>query len=129
MFIVGNLVTPRWWTDLWLNEGFATYVSYLGVEAVQPDLNFLDQFVAKFWTPFGSLGMHEVLGIDALATSHPISIPVQHPDEIAEIFDTISYVKGKHHTKSGYSTLFYNNIFYLCIYIYIHTYAFIFLYP
>ena len=41
--------------------------------------------------------MHEVLRTDALATSHPISIPVQHPDEIAEIFDTISYVKGKHH--------------------------------
>ena len=38
-------MTPSWWTDLWLNEGFASYVEYLGVEEVQPELRLLDQFV------------------------------------------------------------------------------------
>ena len=81
------MVTPSWWTDLWLNEGFASYVEYLGVEAVQPQLKLLEQFVNN--------DMHSVLRIDALATSHPISIPVKHPDEVNEIFDRISYAKGK----------------------------------
>ena len=82
----GNLVTPTWWTDLWLNEGFASYVEYLGVEAVQPQLKLLEQFVMS--------DLQRVFGLDALTTSHPISIPVKHPDEISEIFDAISYAKG-----------------------------------
>jgi len=82
----GNLVTPSWWTDLWLNEGFASYVEYLGVEAVQPQLKLLEQFVIS--------DLQDVFRIDALESSHPISIPVKHPDEISEIFDRISYGKG-----------------------------------
>eukprot|EP00088_Acartia_fossae_P031208 TRINITY_DN3213_c0_g1_i1.p1 TRINITY_DN3213_c0_g1~~TRINITY_DN3213_c0_g1_i1.p1 ORF type:complete len:964 (+),score=231.16 TRINITY_DN3213_c0_g1_i1:49-2940(+) len=82
----GNLVTPHWWTDLWLNEGFASYVEYLGVEAVQPQLKLLEQFIVN--------DLQDVLKLDALKTSHAISIPVKHPDEINEIFDRISYGKG-----------------------------------
>jgi len=82
----GNLVTPSWWTDLWLNEGFASYVEYLGVEAIQPQLKLLEQFVIT--------DLQDVFKIDALDSSHPISIPVKHPDEINEIFDRISYGKG-----------------------------------
>ena len=82
----GNLVTPSWWTDLWLNEGFASYMEYLGVDAVQPELQLLDQFVV--------IDTQSVMRIDSLASSHPISIPVKHPDEIAGIFDRISYSKG-----------------------------------
>lgn len=40
-------MTPSWWTDLWLNEGFASYVEYLGIEAVQPELKLLEQFVTS----------------------------------------------------------------------------------
>lgn len=82
----GNLVTPSWWTDLWLNEGFASYVEYLGVEAVQPQIKLLEQFIVN--------DLQDVLSLDALESSHPISIPVKHPDEINEIFDRISYGKG-----------------------------------
>jgi len=82
----GNLVTPSWWTDLWLNEGFASYVEYLGVEETQPELKLLEQFVVY--------DLQDVFRIDALESSHPISIPVKHPDEISEIFDRISYGKG-----------------------------------
>ena len=53
-------------------------------------MKFLEQFVSKF----DRFGMHDVFSLDALSTSHPISIPVQNPDEINEIFDRISYVKG-----------------------------------
>ena len=79
-------MTPSWWTDLWLNEGFASYVEYLGVEATQPQFKLLEQFILS--------DFQSVLKIDALETSHPISIPVGHPDEINEIFDRISYAKG-----------------------------------
>ena len=71
---------------MWLNEGFASYVEYLGVEATQPDMKLLEQFVYS--------DLQNVFGIDALESSHPISIPVKHPDEINEIFDRISYAKG-----------------------------------
>lgn len=71
---------------MWLNEGFASYVEYLGVEAVQPELKLLEQFVY--------LDLQSVFAIDVLESSHPISIPVGHPDEINEIFDRISYAKG-----------------------------------
>lgn len=82
----GNLVTPSWWTDLWLNEGFASYVEYIGVDAVEPGMKILEQFITS--------ELQSVMRIDALASSHPISITVKHPDEVAEIFDRISYSKG-----------------------------------
>ncbi|XP_035717445.1 aminopeptidase N-like isoform X1 [Vespa mandarinia] len=82
----GNLVTPSWWSDLWLNEGFASYVEYIGMNAVEPTWKVLEQFVVN--------DLQSVFGLDALQSSHPISIEVGHPDEISEIFDRISYEKG-----------------------------------
>ncbi|XP_017772734.1 PREDICTED: aminopeptidase N-like [Nicrophorus vespilloides] len=82
----GNLVTPSWWTDLWLNEGFASYLEYIGTDAARPDLKVLDQFVVQ--------ENQVVFSLDALKSSHPISIEVNDPEEINDIFDRISYGKG-----------------------------------
>lgn len=82
----GNIVTMEWWSDLWLNEGFASYVEYLGVNYTESDWNALDFQVIT--------DMDRAFSLDALVTSHPIYIEVKHPDEINEIFDTISYAKG-----------------------------------
>lgn len=82
----GNLVTMKWWDDLWLNEGFATFISYKGVDAVHPSWDVENQFVYRLITG--------VLEKDAVTSSHPIVVPVSNPNEISEIFDEISYNKG-----------------------------------
>ncbi|KAK7063250.1 hypothetical protein SK128_000615 [Halocaridina rubra] len=82
----GNLVTPHWWSDLWLKEGFASYMGYIGFNYAEPTWGLLDQFVMDY--------IHPVLVLDSLHSSHPISVEVDHPDEISEIFDVISYRKG-----------------------------------
>ncbi|XP_076317960.1 uncharacterized protein LOC143229476 isoform X3 [Tachypleus tridentatus] len=82
----GNLVTMRWWTDLWLNEGFASYVQFKGMGMIEPSWDVMDQFLDEVLT--------RVVESDATITSHPIVQPVDHPDEISELFDAISYCKG-----------------------------------
>jgi len=82
----GNLVTMQWWNDLWLNEGFASWMEYKGVSHTQPGWAMMDQFWANVLLP--------ALKLDSLASSHPVSVPVNDPKEIEAIFDTISYKKG-----------------------------------
>ncbi|XP_016983809.1 aminopeptidase N-like [Drosophila rhopaloa] len=82
----GNLVTMNWWTDLWLNEGFATYVGSLGVNEIYPEWNSKDRrSLSSLLASFH---------LDALASSHPVSRPIEKVSEIEESFDTISYQKG-----------------------------------
>ncbi|XP_075924071.1 puromycin-sensitive aminopeptidase-like [Petromyzon marinus] len=82
----GNLVTMEWWTHLWLNEGFASWIEYLCVDHCFPEFDIWTQFVSTDYAP--------ALELDALDNSHPIEVPVGHPSEVDEIFDTISYSKG-----------------------------------
>ncbi|MDQ3065184.1 MAG: M1 family metallopeptidase [bacterium] len=82
----GNLVTMNWWTDLWLNEGFASWIEYLACDHLFPDW--------QMWTQFASAEQQPAFRLDALQNTHPIEVPINHPDEIRTIFDTISYSKG-----------------------------------
>ncbi len=82
----GNLVTMRWWTDLWLNEGFASWIEYMAVDYIFPEW--------QMWTQFAVDEQHRAFKLDALEHTHPIEVPIKHPDEIRSIFDTISYSKG-----------------------------------
>ncbi|CAF4446317.1 unnamed protein product, partial [Adineta steineri] len=63
----GNLVTMDWWTDLWLNEGFARWIQYLAVDRFYPEWDVWTQYVADVFSQF--------LVLDALKSSHPIEVP------------------------------------------------------
>lgn len=82
----GNLVTMKWWNDIWLNESFATFMAYKVVDSTHPEW--------RVWEDFLRGETAGALARDCLKNTHPIEVPVKSPDEIEQIFDTISYGKG-----------------------------------
>ncbi|KAE9372132.1 aminopeptidase-like protein [Stipitochalara longipes BDJ] len=82
----GDLVTMDWWNELWLNEGFATWVGWLATDHIHPDWHVWPQFVAD--------GMQTAFTLDSLRSSHPIEVPVKDALDVDQIFDHISYLKG-----------------------------------
>lgn len=82
----GNLVTMKWWTHLWLNEGFARFMEYLVLSKLFPEWDM--------WTQYLSDVQSMAFRLDALSATHPIEVEVNHPAEIGEIFDRVSYAKG-----------------------------------
>lgn len=82
----GNLVTMKWWSDLWLNEGFASYIEFKGFAAAWPEWKIEDIFTIDT--------MHGIMNLDATLGSHPIVVGVETPDQITEIFDSVTYSKG-----------------------------------
>jgi puromycin-sensitive aminopeptidase len=82
----GNLVTMQWWNDLWLNEGFASFMEHLTVDALFPSWNIWEQFTTD--------AMGAALRLDALRSSHPIQVPIFRAEEVEQVFDAISYCKG-----------------------------------
>ncbi|KAI1965852.1 hypothetical protein LOZ58_000752 [Ophidiomyces ophidiicola] len=82
----GNLVTMDWWNELWLNEGFATWVGWLAVDHFHPEWDVWSRFVAE--------GVQQAFQLDSLRASHAIEVPVRNALEVDQIFDHISYLKG-----------------------------------
>ncbi|CAL8242637.1 unnamed protein product [Merluccius merluccius] len=83
----GDLVTPVWWEDVWLKEGFAHFFEYVGTDFLFPKWNMEKQ---RFLTDV----LHEVMLLDGLSSSHPISQEVVQATDIDRVFDWIAYKKG-----------------------------------
>ncbi|NXF23049.1 AMPN Aminopeptidase, partial [Rhodinocichla rosea] len=114
----GNLVTLRWWNDLWLNEGFASYVEYLGADSAEPAWHIKDLMVLN--------ELHAVMATDALASSHPLSFredEINTPAQISEIFDSIAYSKGASVLRM-LSSFLSENIFKEGLQSYLHTFSY-----
>ncbi|ELP85006.1 puromycin-sensitive aminopeptidase, putative [Entamoeba invadens IP1] len=83
----GDLVTMKWWNDLWLNEGFASYMGDLfGVNTLFPEWNMESSNVVESLLP--------AMNSDENVNTHPISGPVKKASDIEQLFDLISYEKG-----------------------------------
>ena len=75
----------EWWNDLWLNEGFATFMEYFCASHIFKSWQMMDQFVTDH--------TQRALTMDSHADSHPIQVTVKDPKEVNAIFDSISYDK------------------------------------
>ena len=82
----GNLVTMKWYDDLWLKEGFSTYLSYVACNEIKPQWNYFSTLTIN--------EMQKAMSKDSDSLSHPISFPVKTKSDIRRIFDPISYSKG-----------------------------------
>jgi aminopeptidase N len=83
----GDLVTMKWWNDLWLNESFATLMEYIAIDAIEPDWNI--------WLDFSANESIAALRRDATSGVQSVQADVNHPDEINTLFDgAIVYAKG-----------------------------------
>ena len=81
----GNLVTMKWWEDLWLNEAFATWMAFKIVDQWKPGWRMWDDFEA---------GKVAALSLDAMDSTHPIRGEVLNAEQATEAFDVITYEKG-----------------------------------
>ena len=83
----GNLVTMKWWDDLWLNESFANMMEYVSIDAIEPSWNIFEDFQTT--------GVPLALQRDATDSVQSVHVAVNHPDEINTLFDpAIVYAKG-----------------------------------
>ena len=82
----GNLVTMAWWDNLWLNEGFASWMAAKATEHFHPEWRpYLDEIAQR----------EKVLDLDARKSTHPIQTPIANEEQAANAFDAITYIKSK----------------------------------
>jgi aminopeptidase N len=81
----GDLVTAAWWDDIWLNEGFATWMQAKPIEAWHPEWHLEDDVAAT---------TQQIIGLDSLSATRAIHGDPKTPAEIKEMFDGITYEKG-----------------------------------
>jgi alanyl aminopeptidase len=81
----GNLVTPEWWDDIWLNESFATWISSVALDLWQPGEEYRRDL---------KQGAARVMDSDSLTTARQIRQPIESNHDIANAFDGITYTKG-----------------------------------
>ncbi|CAJ0588349.1 unnamed protein product [Cylicocyclus nassatus] len=82
----GNLVTLKWWNDVWLNEGFATYLEYVAGNKIDNWMETEQFFIIE--------QLEKSMDIDSLSSSHPLSFKIDTANEVHEAFDRVSYGKG-----------------------------------
>lgn len=100
-----------WWNDVWLNEGFATYMQYMSLQAVMPKLDIVGSHTClrnikaacfSVCLPVNSVCLQgnlflavrfRALDKDALNSSHAVSTEVNKPEQVEEMFDSVSYEK------------------------------------
>ncbi|MGC4252061.1 MAG: M1 family metallopeptidase [Sphingobium sp.] len=82
----GDLVTMAWWDDLWLNEGFASWMATKVTDKLQPEWEMLLNRVD---------GRERAMGLDALATTHPVVQKIATVEQVNQAFDAITYEKGE----------------------------------
>lgn len=110
----GDLVTFHWWSDVWLNEGFATYTEYYGADQVRNERNGLIDFKPdiiqyivfqlelpginvsewKLMTSFVPSNVQYSLAYDVDDQFHPLTVEVYNPFQIGLLFDSVAYQKG-----------------------------------